>query len=157
MNSFSFCISEEFFLLSLSLKIFLLDNKLYIHRVLMCLFVFRAFINVLLLFQWEVSFFPMQCFFFLSMVLWFFYLMFVLWNLLIICFRVLLFMFLVVGVHWDFCICVFTDFIKFRKFLAIITSNSFCLPGTPITCILSHSKLSHSSLMSLLCFHCVSF
>ena len=89
-------------------------------------------------------------------------LLLVLINLFKMCLGIIAFMFLVYVVHWTSWIHVFTVFIKFGTFSAIIFLNIFLLHsllGILISQIQGCLKLPHSSLMlfKIFLFFCVSF
>ena len=57
-----------------------------------------------------------------------FYSSLILRNFVLMCFSVVFFIFLVLGIHWASWICEFIVFIKNGIFSAIISSNSFSVP-----------------------------
>lgn len=74
-------------------------------------------------------------------------------SVVIMCLKVVFFMFLLLGISWTSWFCGFISLVRLGHILSIISSNIFLSPlfssslGIPITCIIGHLKLTQNSLM----------
>lgn len=154
MNSFSYCMSENVFILSLFLKDVFTGYRIPAWQFLS----FSALKMLLHLFICIVSdekiwfglylSYSVTCLFFLLAAFKIFFFSLLLSNVIIVCHDEFFFVFLVLGVCWASCICGFVIFIKFENFGSLFLQIFFHLSslGISVTLMLGHLKLSHSHL-----------